>query len=188
MKLKILVVAVLSVLGSSLAAQERNFEKGKFIVGINGSGGYGKGSFSTNYNLSVSPWVGYFVAKNLAAGVRLTYGENALDAKNGSNAISEFKNHTVAPELFVRYYAPKIKIKPFVQVGGGYRFLKGTVPDLAFGKLKTSNVIGSVEGGILFPIGKRFAIEPSYNFRFQSSKAINSNEKGSLRLGVSYRF
>lgn len=130
----------------------------------------------------------------LATGLRMSFGKNASHDKShtgGGINIIEHRHISLAPEVFVRYYAPRIKIKPFVQVSAGYNFQWGETENTSgqMEKVKASNVIGSVEGGIRFPIGKRFSIDASYNWRaFSKSTLFDANEKGRLRFGVSFRF
>lgn len=163
----------------------RNFEKGKYIVGLNGSGSYSNGYLSSGHAVSLSPWAGYFVAKNLAAGVRLSYGRDVLNGEDPNTTVFERKIHSVAPEIFVRYYAPKIKVKPFVQLAVGYNFQGGV--HTSIDNVKASNAIGSLEGGVLFPLGRKLSLDVSYNWRaLGKSRFIDANKNNSFRLGLSF--
>lgn len=168
---------------------ERNFQKGGYIAGFYGSGGFSNGPAYRNPRWSVSPWAGYFIGTNLATGLRMSYGWDVYELKSaaGTTGIPNHRYNSLAPEVFLRYYVHHIKIKPFVQVGAGYNFQWGEV-DNTPGRVKASNIIGSVEGGIRFPVGKRFSIDAAYNWRaFSKSDLNDSNEKGRLRLGFSFR-
>ncbi len=178
--------------GQETEAKGKDFEKGEYIAGLYGSGGFNNSPYYKRPIWSLSPWAGYFVAKNLATGLRMSYGKDAMELKSGSAvSIWEYDHKSFAPEVFVRYYAPGIRIKPFVQVSAGYNFQWGETENTSgqMGKVKASGVIGSVEGGVRFPIGKRFSIDAAYNWRaFSKSSVLNdANEKGRLRLGFSFR-
>ena len=170
----------------------RGLEKGQYIIGLYGSGGLNNSPIYKHPTWSLSPWAGYFVAPNLAAGLRMSFGKDAMELKSGStDSIWEYSHKAVAPEVFVRYYAPGIKIKPFVQVAAGYNFQWGETENFSgqMQKVKASGVIGSVEGGIRFPVGKRFSIDAAYNWRAFSTQSVlnDANERGRVRLGLSFR-
>lgn len=173
---------------------KRNFEKGEKITALYFNGGISNNDMRKNLNWSVSPQFGYFIAPNLAVGIRASIGKAYFEIKkefSGVNDYLEFNHKSLAPELFVRYYAPNIKIKPYVQVALGYNFQWGqTETNLGvIQKRNGSNSIGSLEGGIMFPVGKRFSLDLGYNYRvFSNSKLTDPNGNGTLRLGVSLRF
>ena len=168
----------------------RNFQKGRYIVGLNGTGGFNNNSHFRHPIWSLSPWAGYFVAPNLATGLRMSYGKDAIEVKRGNTgSIPEHRYHSLAPEVFIRYYTPRVKIKPFVQVSAGYNFQWGESENTPgqMTKVKASNAVGSVEGGIRFPIAKRFSLDAAYNWRAFSKSTLNDvNEKGTWRLGMSF--
>jgi hypothetical protein len=162
----------------------RNFEKGTYILGLNGSGSFGNGAQSRRKMWSGTVWLGYFPVSNLAIGARFSAGRDYLSLKNPPTIESGHDVFSTAPEVFARYYAPSIKIKPYVQVAAGYNFQSA-----ARGAVKFSNPIGSVEGGILFPLGKRLGLEVSYQWRVLGTSTIaDANKKGNLRLGLSFAF
>ncbi|MBX2954110.1 MAG: outer membrane beta-barrel protein [Leadbetterella sp.] len=169
----------------------RGLGKGQYIIGLYGSGGFNNSPVYKHPKWALSPWAGYFVGNNLATGLRMSFGKDAMELKSGSTGnIWEYNHKSVAPEVFVRYYAPGIKIKPFVQVAAGYNFQWGETENTEgqMQKVKDSHVIGSVEGGIRFPVGKKLSIDAAYNWRFSPKSVLNdANEKGRIRLGLSFR-
>ncbi len=168
--------------------ETQDFQKGGYMVGVNGLGGFNSGSAYRNPRWSIAPWAGYFVGTNLAAGLRVSYGWDVFELKGGaSGEVSDYRYTSVAPEAFLRYYVHALKIKPFVQVGVGYNFQWGE-PGNADGQTRASNIIGSAEGGLRFPIGRKFSLDASYNWRAFSPSAWNdANERNRWRLGVSLR-
>lgn len=177
----ILLLFSLGVYAQDEQPRGRNFEKGTYILGLNGSGSYGNGALSKSSAVSFTPWVGFFPLQNMAAGVRLSYGRDILEIKDSSVPFPAHKISSVAPEVFIRYYVPKIKVKPFAQVGVGYNFQQEA------GR-KVSDAIGSVEGGLSFPLGRRLGLEVSYNWRaFGTSTLMDANNKTNLRLGIIFK-
>jgi len=180
--------------GQETAQPGINFSKGTYIAGIYGSGGFNNSPLYKHPTWSLSPWAGYFVAPNLATGLRIAYGNDASRFKDGTAASSVMLEHdhrSLAPEIFVRYYVPYIKVKPFIQVSAGYNFQWGESENDSgrMEKVKASNAIGSIEGGIRFPVGKRISIDAAYNYRIFSTSALQDpNQKGKIRIGLSYRF
>lgn len=186
-------MVLFSFVAKGQETEKPNFSKGQYIIGFYGSGGFNNSPIYKHPNWSPSPWAGYFVAPNLSAGLRVAAGRNASLVKTGSAGsmtVPRYDHTSLAPEVFLRYYAPRIKIKPFVQVSAGYNFQWGETENASgvMEKVRASNVIGSVEAGICFPIGKRFSIDAAYNWRAFSKSTLNdANEKGKLRLGFSFR-
>lgn len=179
-------VLLFTIISFSAQAQNsgwHNFEKGKYLLSL-----YGTGGLSTSYNSwALTPSVGYFTLPNLLTGVQVSYGKYESKEKAIVASAPQFSHHSFAPELFVRYYAPKIKIKPFVQASAGYNIQWGENESPTKEKVSGSNAVGSLSGGVMFPLGRRLSLDVMYNWRAFSKSALSDPKNGkSLSLGFSF--
>ena len=139
-------------------------------MGVTGTGGFG--TFQSNFQ--VLPNGGYFIAKNLAAGVVLGYGHSYYDYAGflnsvyGTTATTSLNFHTLISNTysatpFLRYYIPSKRIKPFVEAG--YWLSKGF--SKADADETQANFNSFVAGaGIAFFISRKVSLDLSYNYSF----------------------
>lgn len=166
------------------AQAQHNLEKGSFIVGLNGTANLRNNAVWKDLTWAATPSIGYFVLPNLAVGAQVTYAKRNFEMKDPTYQSRNNSQQLLAPELFVRYYAP-LKVKPYVQISTGYGFQSSKSE--FWGDYKSSNIVGSVGGGILFPVGKRFGIDVSYQTNIYKKSVLLEKPKG-LGLGVVFKF
>ena len=175
MKKSLFLISVVCILGiSTLNAQ---IEKGKILFGLSTSSNnlysmYSGGSanffhlgFSTLKTKSdigdgnsekvrtfnFSPRFGYFITKNLAAGLDLNYSLLSMGTGSSKETISMFG---IGP--FIRYYMPLKKVDPFVEVEGSF----GSSGDKYVENNSKSSVNSFLGGvGIAIPVGDKFAFD-----------------------------
>lgn len=172
----------------------KNFEQGTFLSSLYFSGGFNTGSQVKVRNWNLTPEFGYFVVNNLAVGALLDYNQHYYHPNEEIEIIPSFPKldyRVVTPGLFLRYYAPVIKIKPYVQLAGGYSFYNGISSDANHHEISinSSDWSASVGGGILFPLGKSMSLSVDYRKNLTKSKIItNPTSANNFKLGLSYRF
>lgn len=178
----------------STAKPEQILQKGNFIAALDGLGAVTNSMYRKRIYGSIAPSAGYFIADRMAAGVRLSYGKDGVGKKEGiplGTSVLEYSHRSLAPELFLRYYVTRYRIKPFIQLSTGYNFQWGETEN-SNGSRRTvsaSNAIGNAQGGLFFLLGKRLSIDVMYSQRIFSKSSLNdANEKTKLRLGLSWNF
>lgn len=202
-KVFLLVLMLIAIAANA----QRNYEKGTYLMGFDARGNY---SHTRNiidqkrYSYSVAPYFGYFVAKNLATGVRLSFGQRELIGKDLPTGFFIPLNSSVKAvnaELFGRYYVKNWKVKPFLELGTGIEAVRGDEEKVIFSnngsenyELQTQSVDATnflLTGafGVLIPLGKKLSIDLVIRDKFTNRKQNSGgNFEGVARFGVSYRF
>ncbi len=165
-------------------------QKKSTLIMIDGAGGMTSGVYRKSAFWSVAPSAGYLVTDGLAAGLRLSYGQDLSERKiDTATAVPDYHYYSLAPEAFARYYITSYRIRPFVQLSAGYNFQWGTEEDSkkAEYSVKASNAIGAAAGGITFLLGKRLTFDLMYSHRlFAGSQLADANRRTKIRLGFSW--
>ncbi|GAB3170088.1 outer membrane protein [Telluribacter humicola] len=139
----------------------------------------------------MTPQLGYLIANRLVAGFQLSYGKDSFNYKNNSPqlpSVPGHQYHSIAPELYSRYYLTGYRVKPFVQISAGYNWQKELVDTTTGEEVSSSsnNFIGAGGIGLGYMLTRSVAIEGLYNYRFfTKSRIIDANEDLKFRLGVS---
>ncbi|RYF66439.1 MAG: PorT family protein [Cytophagaceae bacterium] len=95
-------------------------EKGRWQVGAQvGNLTYQRYKVYDGHSLSVNltPSVGYFVAKNLLAGVSVPFSNTSNSYQAGP---SDYNNRSIGIGPFIRYYVGNSSVKPFAGIGFTY--------------------------------------------------------------------
>ena len=154
-----LLLLLMSVMTYSVQAQT---EKGKWLIGAttnNLSLAASKGTMGLS--LQVSPNVGYFVANNLAVGVRLGFSYS----NSRTNGQSESRSTGIAATVFGRYYIPiSSKIKIPIDIEAGYAYGTGYSGRYNF---VSKSIIGGISTGIAWFPSKNLSIDLLAGYRFQ---------------------
>lgn len=170
----------------------KNFERGTFLSSLYFSGGFNTGSQVKVRNWNLTPEFGYFAVDNLAVGAFLGYDQHYYHPNEEIiPSTPKLDYRVITPGLFLRYYAPVIKVKPYVQLAGGYSFYNGTSSDAVNHKISinSSDWSASVGGGILFPLGQSMSLSVDYRKNLTRSKVItNPSSTNNFKLGLSVRF
>ncbi|MGD0342001.1 MAG: hypothetical protein ABSA76_09885, partial [Bacteroidales bacterium] len=185
------------------------FDKGKILFGLSTSSNnlysmYSGGSsnffhfgFTTiktksdNYSSSekirtfnFSPRVGYFIIKNLAAGLDINYSLISMGTGTNKETNSLFG---IGP--FIRLYLPQKKVAPFAEVAGSF----GTSGDKTNSnnyKSSLSSFFGGI--GLAVPIGDKFAFDlmAGYVSTTLKPKQNNTNNERDIlgTLGIKVGF
>jgi outer membrane protein len=165
--------------------------KGNRMISLDGLGGGSNSAYRKANFWSVSPMVGYMVAKRMAMGIRLSYGQDKWKEKVTSslNVIPDQTARSLAPELFVRYYITPYRVKPYLQVSTGYNFQRQSKESVSGEMLarQSGNYVGAGAVGASVLLNKKIAMELQYNHRFFSrSEFDDANSKIKIRVGVSW--
>jgi outer membrane protein len=116
---------------------------------------------------NLSPRVGYFIVKNLAAGLGINF--SLLSMGTGNNKETSTLSG-IGP--FIRYYLPLKKIAPFAEVEGSfgssvYKYTSST------DKSSISSFMGGI--GFAVPIGNKFAFDVLGGYVSTTLKAKQNN-------------
>ena len=116
---------------------------------------------------NLSPRVGYFIVKNLAAGLDINYSFMSMGTGTNKETISLLG---IGP--FLRYYLPLKKVAPFAEVEGSFG---SAVNKYSSGNYKSS--ISSFLGGIglAVPVGDKFAFDLMGGYVSTTTKAEQNN-------------
>ncbi|HEY8935965.1 MAG TPA: outer membrane beta-barrel protein [Cyclobacteriaceae bacterium] len=164
-------------------------DRNSFLIGGNASLSYQEtkytSSFGSNYkttSASVSPSVGFFVIKNLCAGLALPVSFSTTKYDNNSSSISfgnsKSKSYGVGP--FVRYYYPLTDNKLFLLAEGAYSWSKGINNTSAYDintnttepvKYTIKNNIYRLGAGVAFFLNEHTSLELLGNY--QKSKSTS---------------
>ena len=105
--------------GANIIASQVSSGKTQFHF-PNGTQGYTL--HKNQYNISLNPWFGWFIKKNVVAGVQITTGFSKqkiwLEAENGNNYKQDNQRDIDAGAgIFLRYYiTSKATLKPFAHI------------------------------------------------------------------------
>lgn len=122
---------------------------------------------STSFTTNINPRVGYFIKDNIVVGAELGISTSSTDAESG--AISTTANTNIYGLILLgRYY---FKNNFFGELAPG--FGSSTTEQENFGitnKIKSSFYGARVGAGYAFFLGKNVALEPTFNYRWESYK------------------
>ncbi|WP_165840909.1 outer membrane beta-barrel protein [Larkinella punicea] len=110
------LLLLLTLVSAALAQTE----KGRWQVGAQvGNLTYQRYKVYDGHSLSVNltPSAGYFVARNLLAGVSVPFSNTSNSYKAGP---SDYNNRSIGIGPFIRYYVGNSNVKPFVGIGFTY--------------------------------------------------------------------
>lgn len=190
---KSIAILFILIMGGTLAQAQT--EKGRWTVGAQvGSLSYsssGEPYKTRNFSLSLSPSVGYFVAKNLAVGTSLpvsylTYGSTL----QGSSARSKLNATSLGLGPFIRYYIGSAKLRPFANASYTYSYFWQNSTDASMGQESKSHFNYSsytVGVGAAYFINNTVSLDASLNYGDTLDKNRNSLSNGSTTLNVGFR-
>ena len=176
----------------SMSMLNAQFEKGRILFGLSTSSNnlysmYSGGSanflqlgfttLNTKSDVSnssekirtfnLSPRVGYFIAKNLAAGLDINYSFMSMGTGSNKETITLWG---IGP--FIRYYLPLKKIAPFAEVEGSF----GSAGDNYSGGNEKSSISSFFGGiGLAVPVGDKFAFDLMGGYVSTTTKAEQNN-------------
>lgn len=167
-------------------------QKGQWFVGVNGTGGAGRGTGSHSDTWSATGQVGYFIANRWVAGLQVSYG--AYHATNKLAGTASFipqpalerNDRYFTPEIFTRYYFADWKVKPFAQLSGGWNFQDREATYLIGEntRISSSSFTAKAALGVSFKLGKRVNLDLMYS---QSLiRPASFGDYSGLRLGVTF--
>ncbi|KAA9357517.1 outer membrane beta-barrel protein [Larkinella humicola] len=147
-------------------------EKGRWQVGAQvGNLTYQRYKVSKGHMLTVNltPSVGYFVAKNLLAGVSIPFSNTSNSFQPGP---SDYNNRSIGIGPFIRYYVGNSSIKPFAAIGFTYNSTAthhGNVLNLNNVNLKGSstNLVPAV--GAAWFINRNVLLSAGFGYSFYRS-------------------
>ncbi len=180
---------------SGSAKKERTaipMSKGSRFLGLNGAGGIGRGHISEIDTWSATGQAGYFIADRWVAGLQLSYGSfHFVDKLAGTASYIpqpawKKNDRYFSPEIFTRYYFTPWKVKPFVQLSGGWNF---QTRDSAYlsgenTQVSTSNFTAKAALGVSFKLGKRMGLDLMYNRSLLSKPQLG--DYNGFRLGLTF--
>lgn len=169
-----------------------SMQKGQWFLGLNATGGLGRGSVSDSDLWSTSGQAGYFIADRWVAGLQVSYG--AYHAVNKLAGTASYlpqpawkrNERFFIPEIFTRYYFTSGKVKPFAQLSGGWNF-QNTQATYFIGedtRVSASHFTANAALGVSFKLSKRASIDLMYN-RSILGKSQPGDFNG-LRLGLTF--
>jgi len=177
---------------SSTLAQAQT-EKGRWTVGAQvGDFGYSGSSEpvkSRSFSASLSPSVGYFVAKNLAVGASLPVSY-AYDSYNFTGTgRSETDGFSVGLSPFARYYVGSANLRPFVDASIGFQqfWISSTrfgAPEAQRSNYNVTNY--QVGGGAAYFINNTASLDASLNYT-NGLGGSGFRQRGRANLNIGFR-
>jgi outer membrane protein len=130
-------------------------EKGSWLLGGAASLGTSSSSVSSSSQTSIiiQPKVGYFLIDNLTLGASLPF---SYGSSSGSSLSST--SFGIAP--FLRYFFLNGKVKPFLEVEGGYSSISVSGSNNSY-----YNTVFGAGGGLAIFLTKSAALDLSLNYR-----------------------
>lgn len=167
-------------------------QKGQWFLGLNGTGGVGRGGISDSDTWSTTGQAGYFIANRWVAGIQLSYGAyHATNKLAGTSSFTpqpalERNDRYISPEIFTRYYFTDWKVKPFAQLSGGWSFQDGQASYLTGEntQISSSKFTAKAALGVRFRLGNRASIDLLYNRNL--TKPMSFGDANGFRLGISF--
>lgn len=167
-------------------------QSGRWFLGVNGTGGLGRGNVSEIDTWSATGQAGYFIADRWVAGLQVSYGSHHLVNKLAGAASYtpqpawKRNDRYFSPEIFTRYYFTPWKVKPFAQLSGGWNFQTNEATYITGGdtQVSSSNFTAKAALGVSFKLGKRANIDLMY-----SQSLLGKSQPGDingLRLGLTF--
>lgn len=114
-----------------------------------------------NTSVEFSPFIGYFILKNLSLGIKLDYNLSNQLVPNGLGDYNRNSSNSILIIPSIRYYFINANIKPFIQVGSGIGWEKLVQSYYQTSNLKHNNFLTEWElwGGISFSIKSNISLE-----------------------------
>lgn len=165
---------------------------GNWVTGGNITSGYSGGMLTRQFSYSATAQMGYLVATRLVGGIQISYGADHFKYKMPSppaTQVLKHRFHSFTPELFGRYYITSYKVKPFIHVSAGPKWLWGTQAKADNGprNLQQTQFSSSVAAGFSWLFKSRWTIEAMYQHQLTTdSQIIDGNSKSPLRIGVNF--
>ncbi|MPR32585.1 outer membrane beta-barrel protein [Salmonirosea aquatica] len=169
-----------------------SMQKGQWFLGLNGTGGLGRGNVSDSDTWSATGQAGYFIANRWITGIQVSYGAyhavNKLAAASSMFPQPAWKRNErfITPELFTRYYFTSGKVKPFAQLSGGWNFQtrEATYFIGENTQASASNFTAKAGLGVSFRLSKRINLDLMYNRSILSKQ--QPGDFNGLRLGLTF--
>jgi len=167
-------------------------QQGNWAAGGNITGGFIGGSLVKNNSYGATAQVGYLLVKRLVTGVQVSYGANHYVLKrpvNNPSLTLEHHHHSFTPEIFTRYYITSYKVKPFVHLSAGNKWLWGTQQKVGGTPLdsRETQFTSSVAAGFCWLIKPKWAIEAMYQHQMTAiAPIVDGNSKTNIRLGLNF--
>lgn len=135
---------------------EPKFEFGAGVLGsfydsksLSGPGGSAKAGFETGIGASI--WLGQNMYRRIGGEVRYDYLMNDLRLDSGSTKVTfGSKSHAMHYDLHFHFTDRGGKVRPYVLVGGGFKFYEGNGVERAFQPLQSVAVLS--QGNQIVPM------------------------------------
>lgn len=129
-----------------------------------------------NTSIEFSPFIGYFVLKNLSPGIKLDYKFSKQLTPNGLGSYNRNSSNSVLIIPSIRYYFFNSNFKPFIQAGYGIGWEKLIESYFQTANLKHNNRLSQWElwGGISFLIKSNLSFEFGLGY---NSLTVNYKDK-----------
>lgn len=190
------ILTLFFVLAIALSAQAQT-ERNTFFFGSSAgmSANYGKSATingievdgAKSFNLSLTPRLGYFFARNLAAGLEMDFTHRY--SKGGEQSA---RTNQILAGPFARYYIPMLENRAAAFLFGSLGF--GTAGNSSEGQNSSATLFGIGFGpGLSFFASERVGLETQLRFDFVNTTAtaneqtaINNASGVNLQVGVHY--
>ena len=129
-----------------------------------------------NTSIEFSPFIGYFVLKNLSTGIKLDYNFSKQLTPDGMGSYNRNSSNSILIIPSIRYYFFNSNFKPFVQAGYGIGWEKLVESYFQTSNLKHNNFLTQWElwGGISFSIKSNLSFELGLGY---NSLTVNYKDK-----------
>ncbi|REA60079.1 hypothetical protein DSL64_15470 [Dyadobacter luteus] len=167
-------------------------QRGNWTTGGSITGGYAGGMIRKQYSFGTTAQLGYLVAKRLVGGVQISYGSDHFDYKLPSAMATQIIKrhfHSLTPEIFGRYYITSYKVKPFIHVSAGPKWIWGMQQrvDSKARDMQQTQFTSSIAGGFSWLFKSKWAIEAMYQHQITTDSPLaDGNSRTPLRIGVNF--
>jgi len=129
-----------------------------------------------NTSIKFSPFIGYFVLKNLSPGIKLDYNFSKQLTPDGLGSYNRNSSNSILIIPSIRYYFFNSNVKPFIQAGYGIGWEKLVESYFQTSNLKHNNFLSQWElwGGISFSIKSNLSFEFGIGY---NSLTVNYKDK-----------
>lgn len=163
-------------------------DKGSWLVGSSAALDYRVQASSRTLNTALAPQAGYFILDNLAVGVRLPLGllHNRTETTTlaGVETLTKTQTYTVGLGPFVRYYFGKSAIRPFINVGGDYRYSRTTEKNNEDETARGENSYSVFGGAGMVFFLRNIGLETQLGYTYFRSGQLNKYSSLGLNVGL----
>ena len=162
------VSSTLSLAGSGSDLMGLGFSSIKYKSDIDG---FENSDSDKMTSINLQPKIGYFVNDNLALGLDLNIALSS--EKNGEDG-DKYSQTLLGAGPFVRYYIPKSKVSPFIEISGSFGSLKDKYNSEDGFKSSITSIGGGV--GLAAPLGEKVLLDILAGYNTLTVKDKEDNE------------